>query len=336
MLSCLIEVDSTVEVTSDGVVQCMQQYKGSSYQDSSPGSRGDSTLILVGKLLDANPDVATYRNSGIFHSACSCLRGELGIDMLSLFLTKNSEGIKSINFVFLPIHSAAANSSLDMIKFLLKVHPESFSMVKSGQGNRVGSNLLHHACQNKSNIADAKAIVEYLCKLYPALVNMKSISGNTPLHQALGIQGELNMEVVKVLCNTDESVVREKESALQQLPLHLLIAYKPPRIEVSDEGDCFCLFLQLYPASAGVKDGHLKTPYDLAVSKGLSVYFIRLLLNANPCIDPIKKRNLNYAARREGLFLAFRALCATHEPIIWAKLRNEGDRDLLRRVISYL
>jgi hypothetical protein len=149
-------------------------------------------------------------------------------------------------------------------------------------------------------------------------------------------QGELNMEVVNILCNTDESVVREKGSALQQLPLHLLIAFKPPRKEVSDEGDCFRLFLQLYPTSAGVKDSHLKTPYDLAVSKGLSVYFIRSLLNADPSIDPIKRRYLNYAARREGLFLAFRALCATREPIIWAKLRHEGDRDLLRRVISYL
>jgi hypothetical protein len=106
-------------------------------------------------------------------------------------------------------------------------------------------------------------------------------------------------------------------------------------LEVSIEGDCFRLFLRLYPASAGIKDGRLKTPYDWAVDDGLSVYFLRLLLNADPSIDPVQRHNLNYAARREGMFLAFRALFNTVEPTIWAKLRHE-DRDLLRRVIIYL
>jgi ankyrin repeat protein len=315
----------------------MRQYKGSLYKDISPGSRGDSTLILLGKLLDANIDVANYGDCNIFHWACGCLRGELCIAVLSLFLSKNSEGIKSITHGCLPIHHAAAYSSLDVIKFLLKVHPESLTIVTSDQDN-----LLHLACGNDSNIADTKAIVEYLCKLCPALIHMKSVSGLTPLHLALGMQGKLKTEAVKVLCNTDESVLRDKciptatiSPWYQQLPLHLLIAYHKPRIEVSNEGDCFRLFLQLYPASAGVKDGHLKTPYDLAISKGLSVYFIRLLLNCDPTIDPVQRRNLNYAARREGMFLAFRALCSSIEPTIWAKLRHEH-RDLLQRVISYL
>jgi hypothetical protein len=85
-----------------------------------------------------------------------------------------------------------------------------------------------------------------------------------------------------------------------------------------------CLFLQLYPASAGVNDGHLKTSYASAVSRGLSVYFIRLLLNDDSAIDPVQRRSLNYAARREGLFLAFRALRASTKPTIWAKLRHEN------------
>jgi hypothetical protein len=121
----------------------------------------------------------------------------------------------------------------------------------------------------------------------------------------------------------------------QQLPLHFFIQWKPPRTEVLNKGDCFRSLLQLYSASAGVKDGHLKTPYDFAVSKGLSVYFIRLLLNADPTIDPVQRHNLNYAARREGMFLAFRALCSSVKPTVWAKLRHEH-RDLLQRVISYL
>jgi hypothetical protein len=64
---CLIEVDRTVSVIHDGVTQCMLQYKSSSYQDISPGSRGDSPLILLEKLIDANPNVAKYANYSIFH-----------------------------------------------------------------------------------------------------------------------------------------------------------------------------------------------------------------------------------------------------------------------------
>jgi ankyrin repeat protein len=304
MLSCLIEVDSTVEVICIGVIQCMQQYKESSYQDILPRSRGDNTLILLGKLIDANADVANHDNCTIFHWACSCLREELGIAVLFLFLSKNNEGIKSVSDGWLPIHFAADGSSLDVMKFLLKIYPESLTMVTSDQDN-----LLHLVCENNSNIADAKAIVEFLCKLCPALVHMKCSRGQTPLHNALMISGELTTESVKILCNIDESVLRDKctpsattSSLSQRLALYLLIACKPPRTGLSDEGDCFRLFLQLYPASAGVKDGYLKTPYDLAVSKGLSVYFIRLLLNIDPTIDPVKRHNLMRHEER-GCFL---------------------------------
>jgi ankyrin repeat protein len=93
--------------------------------------------------------------------------------VLSLFLSKNSEGIKSPHDGRLPIHRAAANSSLDVTKFLLQTCPESLTMVTLGQRNGAGSTLLHQAFRNNSDIADAKAIVEYLCKLCLTLVHMK-------------------------------------------------------------------------------------------------------------------------------------------------------------------
>jgi hypothetical protein len=98
---------------------------------------------------------------------------------------------------------------------------------------------------------------------------------------------------------------------------------------------CFLLFLRLYPASAGIKDSHLMSPYDLAVSQNLSTYFIRLLLCADPAIDPVRRHDLNFASRRQGMFLAFKALSSNIEPTIWARIRYE-DRNLLEHVISYL
>jgi hypothetical protein len=299
-------------------------------------------VILLGELLDANADVAKYCDSNMFHVACDFLRGELGIAVLTLFHIKNSEGIKSVGNGWLPIHYAALHSSSDVLKFLLNAYPESLTMVADQGSSATGFTLLHLAMENKSDATDVKAMVEYLCNSCPALIHMKCSQGYTPLHDVLRLRGKLNIEAVRLLCNTDATVVRDKCSPTDitllhslQLPLHLLIASRPPMKEVSDEGDCFRLFLQLYPASAGVKDGRLRSPYDLAVSTGLSVYFIRLLLNADPTIDPVRRHKLNYAARREGLFLAFRALCSSVEPTILAKLRHEK-RDLLKRVISYL
>jgi hypothetical protein len=73
----------------------------------------------------------------------------------------------------------------------------------------------------------------------------------------------------------------------------------------------------------------------MAVSKNLSAYFLRLLLAADPTIDPVRRHDLNFEARRQGMFLAYRALFSDTEPIIWTKLRLKG-RDLLQHVISFL
>jgi hypothetical protein len=344
MFLCLIEVDSTVEVIFYGVVACMLQFELSSYQDVSPGSRGYRTLILLEKLLDANAEATILFNSFIFHTACFCLTGQLCIAVLSLFIGKNINGIKrfSLNGC-LPIHHAAVYSSLDVLKFLVKAYPESLSMVIEHENEaEEGRNLLHLAQISLPHVADSKTIVEYLCNLCPALIHMKCAQGLTPLHHALMLSKKLRMESIEVLCNTDESVVRDRCNPSDimslhslQLPLHLLIEHKAPLLEVSDEGDCFRLFLRMYPASAGIEDSHSNTPYDLAVSKPLRVYFVRLLLNADPTINPVVRRNLNYAARREGMFLAFMALSTNRYPIIWSKIRHE-DRNVLIRVILYL
>jgi ankyrin repeat protein len=99
--------------------------------------------------------------------------------VLSLFLQKNSEEIKSLDDQgYLPIHDAAVFSSLNVIKFLLEIYRESLTMVTSFEAESFqGLNLLYQACLNDSNIADTKAIVEYLCKLCPALIHMKCIQG---------------------------------------------------------------------------------------------------------------------------------------------------------------
>jgi hypothetical protein len=204
--------------------------------------------------------------------------------------------------------------------------------------------LLHLAADNyTSYIAEEIAKVQYLYDQCPALIHLKDIGGDTALHKILESRvARFKFKCVKVLCDMDWTVVRDKCTPLKisslcfgMLSLHYLIHYRSSISEISDEGDCFRLLLRLYPASAGIKDDHSRSPYDIAVAKRMSTYFLRLLLAADPTIDPVRRHDLNFAARRQGIFLAFRALSSYAKPIIWAKLRLKG-RDLLQHVISYL
>jgi hypothetical protein len=45
----------------------------------------------------------------------------------------------------------------------------------------------------------------------------------------------------------------------------------------------------------------------------MDIYFIRLLLNVDPSINPQQQRDLNSAARRDEMFLPYRALSNTQE-----------------------
>jgi hypothetical protein len=349
MFTCLVEVDNSVTVIYDGAIRCIQScttYERSAVEDISI-SRGRGALMILANLLNANPDVIKYGAIDVFQCTCVNLRGDLGVAVLSLVLSKDILRVKVVTTLskLLPIHWASQNSSLNILKLLHKAHPESICTVTGD-----GLNLLHLAGLHNDGrmyreydpIKDVKAKVEYLFDGCSALMHMRDNVGDTPLHTTLIHPGRLNIEFVKCLCNLDETVVRDKctpsdtaSPKSQQLPLHLLISYKSLISGVSDQGDCFRQFLHLYPASAGIKDDHSRSPYDLAVRANLNVYFIRLLLSADPTINPVRRRDLNFAARKEGMFLAFRALSTNHKPTIWSDLRYES-QDLLKYVISYL
>jgi hypothetical protein len=184
--------------------------------------------------------------------------------------------------------------------------------------------------------------LKYLCDQCPALIHLKDNQGDTALHNLFKSQEMYISECLRIFCDIDATVVKDKctpsditSRCSGMLPLHLLIERHSSIAEVSDEGDCFRLLLSLYPAAAGIKDDHSRSPYDMAILNNLSAYFLRLLLAADPTIDPVRRHDLNFAARRQGMFLAFRALSSDVEPTIWSKMRLKG-RDLLQHVISYL
>jgi ankyrin repeat protein len=309
--------------------ECLQQ-------DISPGSRGERSVILIEKLLDTQPTVVF--DSDILFVACEYLRGELGISVLSIILSKGGVGVKGLFEGCLPIHSAARFSCLDVLKFLHKVYPESMSILDGDERS-----ILHLAFTDiNSDDAFNYAKVQYICDQCPALIHLKDKDGETALHSAIINDTGFDFKCMKTLCDIDATVVRDKitpndvtQITSGKLPLHILIESTSLMTDVLDEGDFFRLLLRLYPAAAGIKDDHSRSPYDLAVANNLSTYFLRCLLSADPTIDPVQRHNLNFQARRQGMFLAFKASSPDMIPTIWAKIRNRG-RDLLQHVISYL
>lgn len=85
----------------------LMSYKGCLSQNILLGSRGANSLILFGTLLNVNSADTKHKLSRmkLFHVAISCLRGELGVSILSLFLTKDITLVKTRgNHGVLPIH----------------------------------------------------------------------------------------------------------------------------------------------------------------------------------------------------------------------------------------
>jgi hypothetical protein len=135
---------------------------------------------------------------------------------------------------------------------------------------------------------------------------MRDTDGMTPFIYL--VSRFVDLEIVKIMCEADESLVSEKYN--DQFPLELL----PP---VYDENSCagiLSYLLNLYPAalSAQERDTIVDKLHHWAECLGESESTIRLLLN----FESPKRRDLNFAARKEGMFLAFRALSSDANPSI--------------------
>jgi hypothetical protein len=352
MFSCLIGVDSSVEMIYDGMLRLIETYCSFLYYDTVSESRDKDSLILFRNLLDANPNAAKYNNAKAFHKACTYLKGNFGIAVLALIISKDGTVVQIVSEErSLLIHNAAGYSCLNVLQLLQKSFPESISALDNKE-----KSLLHLAVADKNNYAViVKAKVQYLCEQCPALIELKDHKGYTALQKVLKMSKyddvRFDFEIVKYLLDLDGTAVKERcappdttQANYGQLPLHLICQGEKyidgyvlmmEMTELSEKGDCFRLLLRLYPAAASIKDGQGNTPYDIAVSSNLSTYFLRLLLAVDPSLDPMQRHNLNFAARREGMFLAFMALSSNYEPSIWANLRYE-DKHLLEHVISYL
>lgn len=217
------------------------------------------------------------------------------------------------------------------------MYPESASMVDSKN-----TSILHLAVLDEDNddtVVEEK--IKYVCQQQnPSRAHQRNSVGLTPLHAALLIS---RFNSISTLCQVDQQVIREKaicsnsDTMHMSLPLHMLVRRKDYNFitPISKVADCFRLLIGYYPEAAGIMDGKRKRPSDFAVSLNLSPYVQRLLLPANPTIDPIELHRLNYEQRRMVMFLAFTAVMENNELNMWKRLRGKNT-DLFRYCVSFL
>jgi hypothetical protein len=217
--------------------------------------------------------------------------------------------------------------------------------------DRSNRNLLHLARRDeREDKAIVNAKVQFLCNLCPDLLllfrnaSYYNAAIYTPLSELLSNSKRLNLVAIMIMCEADKTIGTQiilrndvDDGSKGIFAMHCLLDNRGFRFSSTEsvEADWFRYLLGLYPAGVSVKDDTYESPYDHAAAmtndSELDIYFVRLLLNADFTIEPERRHDLNFAARKEAVFLVYRALTS----IIWIKLRCES-WDLLMHVISYL
>ena len=310
-------------------------------------------------LLKANPEAAKHRimnGMNLLHSAArqGKLPSRLCIEIMQRIHAIHKDAVREVDEDgWLPVHTAARTSSMEVMEFLLGLYLESASVIT----NNNSANLLHLAvCDKEGTTSVMEAKVRFLCSKYPAMILQRNGCGWTPLQLATGCK---NIPAVQILCEAGgEELVRSPVAhptdvnnyGNGRLPLHCLVYRNAEALReslLSKEADCFRMLLRLYPEAAGIEgdvddDDEVEhapvagvTPIQLAVDDDLPPYYHRLLLRAAPNLNSAELHRLNYAERRMATILAFRAVSSQPEPLLLARLRF-AKMDLVKHVMSFL
>jgi hypothetical protein len=327
MISCLLEVDSSAKVIENAISGVIT-------------AKGHNTLKLIEMLLKANPEAANCSHEPLLHEICEHIKGDLCLQVLSLFIAINEDAIiyaeEDENVGYLPVQYAAAYNTIEVLEFVWNEFPVSPLCHHD-------NTLLHLAVNDTENEIDTvEAKIKFLTTENPAMLKMYNDWGATPLLNYCDNNEDPKMRIISALIAADDEIIMQGGCIASELnyhfnlPLHLVVRSSPLLLSpLSETADIMRYFIDLYPEAISVKNAHQKYSYDYAVEKEMNPYFIRILLKSDPTINPTLLYNLNYAERRLAMFISFGAVSKNTKVSIWASLRFEN-KDLLKKVISFL
>jgi hypothetical protein len=226
----------------------------------------------------------------------------------------------------LPIHDAAlCCKSLKFIQFIFEQNPVSIKV--KGHRNKT---VLHFACE--MNIVE---VVEYLYNLDPSMALSLDQYGNTPLSLAIAysrndvvrflvthcptsatvpdrfgffplcnsLNTTLSVDILKLIYNCYPCAI-SSASVGDELPIHYLLRHGNFEHENDLTTNKLRFLVLNYQQCKDIKI-LLEKVYDLSLSQPLFVQ--RLILRAKPDMDLLRYHELNYNARRIGMFLGYKA-----------------------------
>jgi hypothetical protein len=151
-----------------------------------------------------------------------------------------------------------------------------------------------------------------------------------------------SVDMLKYLLQLCPEAAATQSKRQKQLPLHILLNNPAfPKSLTKCDLEKIRILLRYHPLAASAPSSKGDTPYSVAVSRGFPDTVKRLLLRADPSIDPAELHRLNYAERRMAMFLAFSAISSSATDSFAIRLRRlkthaGTDMPLLRLVVSFL
>jgi ankyrin repeat protein len=215
------------------------------------------------------------------------------------------------------------------VKALVEAYPSALLAPSEDYGNSL--------CQAASRSdSEGRVIVQYLYEKRPSSIREALENNWVSLHYA---SRSGSFEIIEFLLERAPGLAAELTFADDSLPLHFLLdRFRDKNDPPVSRINMLRLLLRYYPEGAGKADHLGDSPYDLAVKVGMSTLIQRLLLRADPTIDPTELRRLNYVERRMAMFLAYSAMPQNTSNSFVARLRRVKNKDesLLRLIISFL
>ncbi len=199
------------------------------------------------------------------------------------------EGIISANHEgYLPLHCAGQNNCLDVVQLIYDAYPIAVSIPDSE-----GGLPLHHACCFKGNAEVAK----FICEAYPDALTSPQQGGITPIHLAAS-QND-SVELLRYILDKypEATTLQDKEG---WLPIDCLLDRINSRV-TNPLLDCLHLLARANPSLVSGK---------VVLEESL---ISRILLNANPSPNVVMYRNLNWLARRNGVWILINLSNDEHE-----------------------
>ena len=234
---------------------------------------------------------------------------------------------------WLPIHVAAENCSVDILKIITEANPEHLSATIPNTGSVAHCAVLSGRIKNTL----------YIHSIMPELFHTLNEDRQNPLHLATEkLDWYANDEF-----DTLVSLVPETASNVDFNGNNLLHTLNIAMIQTIEEDQLESLIrhlLRLIPGGALATNNQGQTPYDL-LNRDIAAYDTarRLLLLAGaPSLHPETRQQMNYQARKGALFAFFAPRGGENQSggegldICHRIGHGAGAREIIREIVSFL